>query len=253
VEATVPVPDGELWAEDSGGGETAVVLIHGDWTDAGIWLPLVPLLRNRYRVIRYDLRGFGRSSRPTRPFTRLGDLRAVLDHFSIERAVAVGHSGGGGTALGLALGCPERTLALTLIAPGVHDYSWPAEDEYLRECAALIAAADRDGLVRIGLRTWAPAGADPAIAAMLRGAVSSWFQVGDLELPDPAAFGLRDTVRAPAVMLLGGEEYPMVSDASQAIAAGLSRCQTILVPRADHLLPLREPAVLANAIVEIAG
>jgi 3-oxoadipate enol-lactonase len=98
----VPVQDGELWAEDTGSG-TALVLIHGDWTDAGIWARLVPLLRDRYRVIRYDLRGFGRSSRPARPFNRLGDLQAVLDHFGIKQAVAVGHSGGGGPALSLAL------------------------------------------------------------------------------------------------------------------------------------------------------
>src|SRR5215469_7232897 len=96
VETMVPVPDGELWAEDTGSG-TAVVLIHGDWTDADIWARLVPLLQDRYRVIRYDLRGFGRSSRPAQPFTRLEDLRAVLDHSGVPEAVAVGHSGGGGT------------------------------------------------------------------------------------------------------------------------------------------------------------
>jgi hypothetical protein len=42
--------------------------------------------------------------------------------------------------------------------------------------AACRAAADYDGLVSLGLRTWAPGGADAEIAAMMRGAVSSWFQ-----------------------------------------------------------------------------
>ena len=252
VEAMVPVPDGELWAEDTGGGK-AVVLIHGDWTDAGVWTRLVPLLRDRYRVIRYDLQGFGRSSRPARPFTRLGDLRAVLDHFGIRQAAAVGHSGGGGTALGLALQCPERTRAVTLIAPGIHDYPWPDEDPYFLECGRLITAADQDELVRLGLRTWAPAGADATITAMVRGAVSSWFEIGDLEKEDPPGFSLLGTVRTPSVMLLGDQEYPMVADVSRAIAAHLGGCQTILVPGADHLLPLREPEFLANAIAEITG
>jgi 3-oxoadipate enol-lactonase len=246
----VPVPDGELWAEDTGSG-TAVVLIHGDWTDAGIWARLVPLLRDRYRVIRYDLRGFGRSSRPARPFTRLGDLRAVLDHFGVQQAVAVGHSGGGGPALGLALQCAERTRAVTLIAPGIHDYPWPEDDAYFQEAGRLIAAADQDSLVSLGLRTWAPDGVDPAITAMMRGAVSSWFQIGELEQTDPPGFGLLGTVGAPAVMLLGDREYPMVADVSRAIAARLSGCKTILVPGADHLLPLREPELVANAIAEI--
>ena len=177
----------------------------------------------------------------------------MLDHFGIRKAVAVAHSGGGGPALGLALQCPERTQAVALIAPGIHDYPWPENDPYLQECDSLIAAGDRGSLVSLGLRTWAPAGADAAIAAMMRGAVSSWFEIGDLERTDPPGFGVLGAVRIPAVMLLGDQEYPMVADVSQKIAARLSGCRTILVPGADHLLPLREPALLANAIADVTG
>jgi 3-oxoadipate enol-lactonase len=177
----------------------------------------------------------------------------VLDHFGIKQAVAVGHSGGGGPALSLALQCPERTRALTLIAPGIHDYPWPDDDPYFQEFGRLITAGDQDELVRLGMRTWAPAGADATIAAMLRGAVSSWFQIGELEKLDPPGFSVLGMVSAPAVMLLGDQEYPMVADASRAIAARLSGCQTILVPGADHLLPLREPESVAKAIAEITA
>jgi 3-oxoadipate enol-lactonase len=253
----VPVADGTLWAEDTGGDGTPLVLVHADWTDAGIWDQLIPLLRERYRVIRYDLRGFGRSARPAQPFTRLGDLEALLGHLGIERAVAVGHSGGGGTVLGLALRQPSRVSGMVLIAPGIHDYPWPADDRYFGECGPLIGAHDLDGLVRLGLRTWAPAGTDDGIAAMMRGATSSWFEIGDLEQADPPAFGQLKEINVPAVILLGDLEYPMVSQASRAIAArlpgGPGGCREILVPGADHLLPLRAPVQLAQAVSEIAG
>jgi 3-oxoadipate enol-lactonase len=252
VEVSVPVTDGALWAEDTGGPGVPVVLVHADWTDSRIWTPLVPLLRDRYRVIRYDLRGFGRSSRPARPFSRLADLRALLEHLGIADAVLVGHSGGGGTALELALHDSGRTKALVLVAPGIHDYPWPADDPFSRDAGPLMAAEDRDALVRLGLRTWAPAGADDAITAMLRGAVSSWFEIGDLEEADPPGFGQLGSIRIPAVMLLGDQEYPMVADTSQAIAARLDHCETVLVPGADHLLPLRTPERLAEAIRKIA-
>ena len=88
---------------------------------------------------------------------------------------------------------------------------------------------------------------------MMRGAVSSWFEIGDIEKTDPPGFGLLGTVRTPAVMLLGDREYPMVADVSRAIAARLSGCQTIVVPGADHLLPLREPELVANAVGDITG
>jgi 3-oxoadipate enol-lactonase len=253
VRVSVPVAGGALSAEDTGGGGTPVVLVHADWTDSGIWAALVPRLRDRYRVIRYDLRGFGRSARPAEPFTRLGDLLAVLDHFGIEEAVLAGHSGGGGTALGLAVHHPERVRALALIAPGIHDYPWPADDPFYTECGALIAAGDRDGLLRLGTRVWAPAGADDAIRAMMSGAVASWFEIGDLEEADPPVFGRLGEVRRPAVMLVGDLEYPMVAAASRAIAARLDGSRSVLVPGADHLLPLRDPDRLAEAIAGVAG
>lgn len=253
MDVSVPVADGALWAEDTGGGGTPIVLVHADWTDSGIWSPLVPLLRDRFRVIRYDLRGFRRSTRPVRPFTRLGDLRGLLDHFDIGKAVVVGHSGGGGTALGLAVHHPERVRALALIAPGIHDYPWPADDPFYNECGPLIAAEDHDGLLRLGLRLWAPAGADGAINAMMRGAISSWFEIGDLEEPDPPGFGRLGEIRIPTIMVLGDLEYPMVTDASRAIAARLDGSRMVLLPGADHLLPLREPHRLAEAIAEVAN
>jgi 3-oxoadipate enol-lactonase len=156
-------------------------------------------------------------------------------------------------ALELALLHPRRVRSLVLVAPGIHDYLWPADDPYFSECDALIAAEDLDGLVRLGLRTWAPAGADGAVAGMLRGAVSSWFEVGELELPGPPAFGRLGEVRAPATMLLGELEYPMVAEVSRAVATRLDGCPTVLVPGADHLLPLRAADRLAAAVAEAVG
>src|SRR5579863_7804749 len=102
----IPVADGEIWAEDTGGDGTPVVLVNPGWSTARIWTPVMGLVAGRFRLIRYDDRGVGRSPAPTVPFTRLADLCAVLDNTGAGRAVVVGHSGGGGTALALALEDP---------------------------------------------------------------------------------------------------------------------------------------------------
>src|SRR5260370_15332477 len=104
----IPVPEGEIWAEDTGGGETPVVLVNPGWSTAGIWTPVMGLLADRFRLIRYDDRGVGRSPAPSVPFTRVADLRAVLDHAGPGRAVIVGHRGGGGAALPPAPHAPEQ-------------------------------------------------------------------------------------------------------------------------------------------------
>src|SRR5580692_10188205 len=71
----IPVADGEIWAEDTGGDRTPVVLVNPGWSTAGIWTPVMGLLADRFRLIRYDDRGVGRSPAPSVPFARLADQR----------------------------------------------------------------------------------------------------------------------------------------------------------------------------------
>jgi pimeloyl-ACP methyl ester carboxylesterase len=89
----------ELYYEDHGSGP-AVVLIHGWPVDSRSWEPqLYPLLAAGYRVITYDRRGFGRSSRPTTGYdfnTLADDLDAVLTLLDLHDTTLVGFSLGTG-------------------------------------------------------------------------------------------------------------------------------------------------------------
>ncbi len=253
MELTVPVTGGEIWAEDTGGDGTPLVFVHPGWGDADIWSPLVSLLPRQYRVIRYDDRGYGRSPASSAPYTKAGDLRAVLDRAGATDAVIVAHSGGGGTALSLALSDPGRVRSLVLIAPGLPDYPWPADDPYAAEFTRLYQAGDRDGLVRLGLATWAPAGDDDAARSQIASAVSAFLADTGLETPPPPAYGRLGEVRAPAMMVRGDREYPMVAGCSDSIAAGIPGCRRVVIPGADHMVPLRVPGRLAELITARAA
>ena len=89
----------EIHYEDHGSGQP-VVLIHGYPLNGDSWERQEPvLLSSGYRVIRYDRRGFGRSSRPTTGYdydTFAGDLNALLDHLKLEEVDLVGFSMGTG-------------------------------------------------------------------------------------------------------------------------------------------------------------
>jgi 3-oxoadipate enol-lactonase len=253
VELSVPVSGGHLWADDVGGDGAAIVLLHPGWGDSSIWLPVLDRLPSHCRVIRYDTRGFGKSPAPAAPFSQLGDLAAVLDNRGADRVVLVGHSGGGGTAIGLALADPARVHGLLLLAPGVHDYPWPPDDPYFKRFGELHAAGDWDGLADLGLRTWAAAGADLAARAQIRGAVAAFSRLGDYEQPDPPAYSRLGQIRVPAAVVVGDKEYPMVARCAADIATRIADCQQIPAPGADHLLPLRAPAMIAELASELAG
>jgi 3-oxoadipate enol-lactonase len=206
------------------------------------------LLPGRFRVIRYDTRGYGRSPAPVAVFTQLADLIAVLDYLDVAQAALVAHSGGGGPAIGLALDQPARVGPLILAAPGIGDYPWPPEDPYGAEFGRLFDAGDKDGLVALGLQTWAAAGADPSAQAQVRGAVAAFFRQGEFERPDPPAYSRLGEIRASSVLAIGELDYAMVRDAAAHIAGRIPGCRTVMVPGTDHLLPLRAPALLADLI-----
>jgi 3-oxoadipate enol-lactonase len=248
MELAVPVAGGEVWAEDTGGDGTPLVLMHPGWGDSAIWDPVIGRLASRYRVIRYDTRGYGRSPAPAVPYTTIGDLTAVLDHLKVGRAALVAHSGSGGPAIGLALDQPDRVGALILIAPGVEDYPWPADDPYFAEFGAAFEAGDRGALVALGLRTWAAASADPAARAQIASAVTAFFRQGDLMRPEPPIYPRLGEVRAPSVLAVGDLEYPIVRECAERIAGSIPGCTLVVVPGADHLLPLRAPDALADII-----
>src|SRR5687767_6330491 len=127
MEMLIPVDGGEVWAEDSGADLPALVLLHSGVGDSRQWDPLLPLLSPRYRTIRYDVRGYGRSARPAVRFTMLGDLAAVLDHLGLDRVGLVGCSQGGATAIDAALAHPPRVAGLVLLAPGLSGHTWPPD------------------------------------------------------------------------------------------------------------------------------
>ena len=155
---------------------------------------------------------------------------AVLDHVGAPRATLVGHSGGGGTALGLAVARPDRVSALVLLAPGVQDYPWPTDDPYNAEFMALATAGDRAGVAELGLRTWAAAGPMPRPGRRSRVRWRRCSPRVTSSSPDPAAYGRLAEITAPAVVVLGDLEYPMVVRCADSVADRIPGCRRVPHP-----------------------
>lgn len=153
----VAVPDGRLYYEERGSGEP-LVFVHGHSLDRRMWRGQVARFADRYRVIVYDARGYGRSSaqREGMLFTHADDLVALLDGLGIERAHVAGLSMGGFIAGDVLAMYPERLLSATLSSghirstPGVHEPMTEAEFAAKEEA---IAALRRQGVRRMK-REW---------------------------------------------------------------------------------------------------
>ncbi len=251
MEQMVPVDGGEVWADDTGGSGPALVLLHPGIGDSRVWDLVVPQLRDEYRLIRYDTRGFGRSPQPTAPFTLLGDLVAVMDHFDVPKAGLVGCSMGGDAAVSLALAHPRRVSVLVLACPGLHDYPWPEEPELDAEYEAFGAAGDLEGLVSLGLREWAASGADETARAQMRSAVQAWLYEEKYRQEDPPAFDRLGEIAIPSVVLIGDLDRAPLIACNDEMAARIPGCRLVRLPGVDHYLPLRAPDVVAATVREL--
>ncbi|HEX8353421.1 MAG TPA: alpha/beta hydrolase, partial [Pyrinomonadaceae bacterium] len=119
-----------LYYETAGRGP-AVVLLHGGLNDSRLWDEQMGPLSKRFRVVRYDLRGFGRSNAEPVEFWPTEDLRALLDFLKIEKATLVGLSLGGIVAADFALEHPARVDRLILVGPGLRGYKATPDEKTL--------------------------------------------------------------------------------------------------------------------------
>ncbi len=139
-----PVNGGRIFYEELGAGDP-VVLVHGVSGDRRHWDKQFEFLALDFRVIRYDVRGFGNSSLPVSevPYADHADLLVLLDYLQIDDAHIVGWSMGSGIAFDFATTHPERTKTVTSVGPWVNGHLTPlATDLYERMGAVGDAAAE---------------------------------------------------------------------------------------------------------------
>jgi len=108
--------DSTLFYTATGSG-TPVVLVHGWTADSIDYSWLIPLLEPHFRVIAYDLRGFGKSA-PADGYgmdRQLDDLTAIIEHVAGEPALVVGHSLGGAIVSSMAAERPDRVLGVVVL------------------------------------------------------------------------------------------------------------------------------------------
>lgn len=243
MERLIDVGDGTVWADDTGGGLPPVVLLHPGVGDSRIWDPVRERLAGQNRLIRYDVRGFGRSAPPAGRFSRLDDLRRVLDRLEVGPALYAGCSMGGGTALDLALAEPDRVRGMVLACPGISGAP-PAHDPGDEP-----DSADPEVFLEQGVARWARAGRDPLVVDLLRSAIRFWLDSGGGTFADDGdAWSRLEEVATPSVLLLGDLERPSFVPACVEAARRIPGCRLVRIPGADHFVPLRAPGAVVEAL-----
>lgn len=249
MQTMIPVGADKVWAQDSGGAAPVLFLLHEGVGDARMWDPVWDRLAAAFRLIRYDVRGFGRSPQPTEPFTLLGDALTVLDHFGVAAAHVAGCSMGGLAAIELALAQPQRVRSMVLLCPGIGGYPYPERADLEARYDALAAAGDDDGLVRLGLQQWGAAGPDPLVTDLMRSAQRAWAGEERFEQAGEASYDRLGEIRAPTVIMSGDRDDPGLIASNVAAADRIPGCELIWMPGVDHYPTVRAPQLVTDTIL----
>jgi len=262
TEGFASVPGGQLYYETVGEGP-AIVLSHAAIADCRMWDPQIGPFAERYQVIRYDVRGFGRSSSPDVNFAPHDDLAELLKHLSIGRAAVIGVSMSGGIAVDFALTHPDMIWALVAVAAGLYGFDWSKDEDdarFSREERAALAAGDIERAVELNVRLWvdgprrAPDRVDPAVREKVRLMQREIFARGEGSgdaLPlEPLAIGRLEDIRAPTLAIVGDQDLSSMKEVTELIARRVPGARKAIIPDTAHVPNMERPEEFNRIVLE---
>jgi pimeloyl-ACP methyl ester carboxylesterase len=253
-----PANGTRLFYEVSGTGP-AVVLIHGGQLDCRMWGEQFTAFSRHFRVIRYDVRGYGGSPRPDVLYSDAEDLLALLDYLKVERAHLVGLSLGGRIAIDFALAHPTRVSSLTLAGPGLSGYEPPDGAETDLRMWEIIKAA-RDSGPEEATALWlkdpfmAPAMEQARLAPELRRMALEnahcWLENPILQRPPkPTAASRLGEIQLPSLLLIGERDVPQIRATVETLERGIRGSKKLSIAGAGHMANLENPTAFNEAVL----
>ncbi|MBV9194721.1 MAG: 3-oxoadipate enol-lactonase [Solirubrobacterales bacterium] len=245
-----------LHHELSGPADAPVLVLSGSLgTDLSMWDPQAQALSARFRLLRYDQRGHGRSPVPRGPYSiaELGqDLLALLDRLEIDRALICGLSIGGMTGMWVAAHAPERVQRLVLLCTSA--LLGPAE--MWRERAETVRTSGVEAIADAGLERWFTEGfrrRSPEIVARLRAALVATPPEGYASCCEAiAAMDLRGdlaSIATPTLVVSGADDPATPPEHGRRIADAVAGARFEVIGPAAHLASVEQPERVTELIL----
>lgn len=203
--AFVQVDGSRLYYEECGSGPKAVILLHDGVVNSAVWDDVWPALCKQFHVIRYDRRGYGRSTATTKPYYEEDDAAAILRDRKISQAALVGSSHGGNIALEVALRYPAQISDLVLVGP--EGEGFPYSEHFIMKQIEFQNAKDK---IEVRAKsTYFIAQGNDAAREHLRKLLQASPQDhnhDDMPLPEKPVFPYVRDLRMPTLILVGSED-----------------------------------------------
>ena len=176
-----------------------------------------------------------------------------MEYLNIKKAVIMGLSLGGRTAIDFAIAYPEEVSALVLAAPGLHNY--PIDSEKVRENQEKMSEAGRAGdivmFIEYFQRSWTdgpkrtPDQIDPDVREKVRqmgaNAVKDWNNASQGLFMDPPAHGRLNEIKSPTLAIVGDLDMPDILEIVDIIEKNVAGTKKVIIKDAAHMLNMEKP------------
>jgi 2-hydroxy-6-oxonona-2,4-dienedioate hydrolase len=248
------IKEAQIYYETAGQG-TPFVMIHAGVADSRQWNNEFAFFVRDHRVIRYDMRGYGKSEPVDGEFSHMGDLISVLETLEVhEPLVLMGCSMGGGLALDFALTHPSRVKAVIMVGSGPSglELDVPTPDKF-SEAEKAYEVGDFDLLAELETQIWfdgtgrTPEQVNPAMRKlayeMNRNALAHEAKKLGKCLPNTEvpAFDRLGNLNIPILVIVGAHDTPYILAAADYMKDKIPFARKVQIADAAHLPNMDQP------------
>jgi len=238
-----------------------IVMLHAGVADSRMWQAQADEFAKQFDVVRPDMRGFGDSELPARPWKPREDLLALMDELRLKPAHLVGCLMGGSLAIDFAIDHPERVSKLVLVGAGI---SGGKEDPRHEGLYAEVTAADeRNDMKAVNeaeMYLWLDGPYRPRgyVAQPLRDLFldmngknldADWSTAPMQALEPPAATRLSE-ITAPTLVIVGDKDLEPIRETADLLASSIAGARKVVIQDAAHLPNLEHPAEFNRIVLD---
>ena len=248
----VLVDSGKLFYELAGKGKN-IVLLHDGMVNREIWDEQFPLLAKTYRVVRYDRRGYGKSSDPEMKYSHIDDLNQLFIQLEIDKAIIFGMSSGGRLAIDFTLTYPEKVNGLVLVGAVVSGFGYTShmntrgghfDPKKITDPVKVNEYFIKDDPYEIYTENTV---AKEKVMKLLPNLARQ--NSVPTQPAGKVAVRFLSEIKVPALILVGEYDIPDVHAHAGVIDAGIGNSKRVIIPRSGHLIPIEQPALFNEAIM----
>jgi len=248
----------KLYYEIAGEGQP-LVLIHGNFGDRRHWDFQFNELSKKYKVLRYDCRGYGKSALPKadEAYTDCDDLKALLEFFQIKKAHLCGVSQGADIVIDFALAYPSMCISLIPIGPwvmgyGEDEFKTPASDSLQAAALKALDILKKTGKKEATDSLWAGnnifgrgvVSSSTRNALLKMGYEYSWWRylnINKRQYAFPKAMRKLSEIKIPTLVVTAEYDFPVCKEIANIIAKEITGAKLISIKSAGHLMNMDNP------------